>query len=134
MRVAINAQILTEPRGGTVRYIYNLLDALGKLDISNEYHLLSSRALRQRPETPPNLRWEIALVGDFASRRPGLEKLIWEQRAFPKAARRVQADLMHVPYFNSLLRTFGIPAAAVTRKSPHVLGLATVQWNRTPAP
>ena len=109
MRVAFNAQILTEPRGGTVRYIYNLLDALGKIDTSNEYYLLSSRSLSQRPETPPNLRWEIAAVGDFALRRPGLEKLIWEQRAFPRAARRVQADLMHVPYFNSPLRTFGIP-------------------------
>jgi glycosyltransferase involved in cell wall biosynthesis len=109
MRIAFNAQILTEPRGGTVRYIYNLLAALGQIDTRNAYHLLSSRALSQRPETPPNLRWEITRVGDFAVRRPGLEKLIWEQRAFPRAARRAQADLMHVPYFNSPLRTFGIP-------------------------
>jgi glycosyltransferase involved in cell wall biosynthesis len=110
MRIAFNAQILTEPRGGTVRYIYNLLDAIGKLSTNHEYHLLSSRGLSQQPETPPNLRWEIAPMGDFALRHPGLEKLIWEQRAFPRAARRVQADVMHVPYFNSPLRTFGIPA------------------------
>jgi glycosyltransferase involved in cell wall biosynthesis len=110
MKIAFNAQILTEPRGGTVRYIYNLLDALGQIDTSNEYHLLSSRALRQRPEIPPNLRWQIAPVGELASRRAGLEKFIWEQRAFPRAARTLQADLMHVPYFNSPIRTYGIPS------------------------
>jgi glycosyltransferase involved in cell wall biosynthesis len=109
MRIAFNAQILTEPRGGTVRYIYNLLDALGRKDTSNEYHILSSRALSQRPETPPNMRWEIAPVSSISSWRPGLEKLMWEQRGFPRAARKAQVDVMHVPYFASPLRTFGIP-------------------------
>ncbi len=65
MRVAFNAQILTEPRGGTVRYIYNLLAALGQIDTGNEYHVLSSRPLSQRPETPSNYHWEIAPVSEY---------------------------------------------------------------------
>jgi glycosyltransferase involved in cell wall biosynthesis len=111
MKVAFNAQILTEPRGGTVRYVGNLLGALGQIDTANTYHLLSSKPLSQRPETPSNLHWDVAPIGDFASLRPGLEKLIWEQRGFPRAARKARADLMHVPYFGSPVRTFGIPTA-----------------------
>ncbi len=45
MRIAFNAQLLSEPHTGTGRYIYNLLDALGRLDPSSEYHILSTRQL-----------------------------------------------------------------------------------------
>jgi glycosyltransferase involved in cell wall biosynthesis len=109
MRIAFNAQLLVEPRTGTGRYVYNLLSALGRLDLSTEYHILAAQPLPERPETPPTMSWETISVGGFGAKRPGVEKLIWEQRAFPRAARALKADLMHIPYFAPPLRTFGIP-------------------------
>ena len=66
--IAFNAQILTEPRGGTVRYIYNLLDALGKIDTSNEYYLLSSRSLEPATGNSSKSSLGNCRMGDFALR------------------------------------------------------------------
>src|SRR5262245_55420275 len=41
MRIAINGLFLQEPRTGTGRYLYNLLNALGRVDGINEYLVLS---------------------------------------------------------------------------------------------
>jgi hypothetical protein len=51
MCTAFNAQMPSEPRSGVGRHIYVLLDALGRLQVSTEYHILSTHALRQRPAT-----------------------------------------------------------------------------------
>jgi glycosyltransferase involved in cell wall biosynthesis len=110
MRIAFNALLLSEPRTGTGRYVYNLLSALGRLDPTSEYHILSSQQLPDRPETPPSMRWETAPVPKLAAQRPDFEKLVWEQRTFPRAAQSLAADLMHVPYFAPPLRTLGVPS------------------------
>jgi glycosyltransferase involved in cell wall biosynthesis len=110
MRIAFNAQLLSEPRTGTGRYVYNLLSALGQLHSSVEYHILSAHELPERPQTPPTMRWETAPMSRLATQRPELEKLVWEQHTFPRAARQADADLIHVPYFAPPLRTFGIPS------------------------
>jgi glycosyltransferase involved in cell wall biosynthesis len=110
MRVAFNAQLLSEPRSGTGRYIYNLLDALGKVDASTEIHVLSTHTLAQRPATPATLRWEALPLGGLAARSAAMEKVFWEQRGFPSAARSLKVDLMHVPYFAPPVRAYHIPA------------------------
>jgi len=109
MRIAINAELLSEPHSGTGRYIFNLLRALGRLDPSVKYHILSAHELSERPETPPSMLWETVPMSRLAMQRPGLEKLIWEQRTFPRAARDAQTDLMHVPYFAPPFRTYDLP-------------------------
>ncbi|HEY7092437.1 MAG TPA: glycosyltransferase family 1 protein [Ktedonobacterales bacterium] len=110
MRIALNAQLLSDPRSGTGRYIYNLLDALGRLDSSSEYRILSTRQLTERPQVPANMRWEVVPPDGLAARSAAMEKLIWEQRAFPKAAHTLKADIMHIPYFAPPRRTYGIPS------------------------
>jgi glycosyltransferase involved in cell wall biosynthesis len=110
MRIAFNAQLLSEPRTGTGRYIYNLLDALGRLDVSTEYHILSTHALPQRPATPTTMRWKTLPVGGLAGRSAALEKVFWEQCAFPNAARARRVDVMHIPYFAPPVRTYHIPS------------------------
>jgi glycosyltransferase involved in cell wall biosynthesis len=110
MRVAFNAQLLSEPYTGTGRYVYNLLSALGRVDPSIEYDILSAHELPERPETPPSMRWKTAPMPKLATQPAGLEKLYWEQRTFPRAACQASADLLHVPYFAPPLRTFGIPS------------------------
>jgi glycosyltransferase involved in cell wall biosynthesis len=109
MRIALNAQLLSEPRSGTGRYIYNLLDALGRLDTSSEYRILSTRQLPVRPQVPASMRWEVIPPGGLAAQSAPMEKLFWEQRAFPRTAHALKADIMHIPYFAPPRRTYGIP-------------------------
>ncbi len=108
MRVAFNALYLLEPHTGTARYTYNLLSALGRVDGINEYAVLSPSALPEVPETPSSFHWDVAPV---ALQRGGanLRKVAWEQRTFPKAARAVNARLMHIPYFAPPVRPSDIP-------------------------
>lgn len=110
MRIAFNAQLLSEPHSGTGRYILNLLSGLGRVDSSIEYHILSTTALSERPATTPNMNWDTIPMSTLAQQRPGLQKILWEQRTFPRAAQRLQADIIHVPYFAPPFRTGGIPA------------------------
>jgi glycosyltransferase involved in cell wall biosynthesis len=110
MRVAFNAQLLSEPHTGTGRYVYNLLNALGELDPAVEYRVFSAHELPDRPETPVGMRWETPAMPALASRRQDLEKLFWEQRTFPRAARQADSDLLHIPYFAPPLQSFGIPS------------------------
>ncbi|HLY31078.1 MAG TPA: glycosyltransferase family 1 protein [Ktedonobacterales bacterium] len=109
MRVAINAQFMHEPHTGTGRYVYNLLSALGRVDGVNDYRALTAQPLDADliPETPSTFTWEVASAGLARSAR--LQKLDWEQRVFPGAAKRASARLMHVPYFAPPLRTYGVP-------------------------
>jgi glycosyltransferase involved in cell wall biosynthesis len=110
MRIALNAQLLSQPRSGTGRYIYNLLAALGRLDTSSEYRILSTQQLTERPQVPTSMRWEVLPPGGLTARSAAMEKLFWEQRAFPRAAHALQADIMHIPYFAPPRRTYGIPS------------------------
>jgi glycosyltransferase involved in cell wall biosynthesis len=109
MRIAFNAQLLSAPRSGTGRYIYNLLEALGQLDLSSTYHILSSQRLSERPATPANMRWDVIRQSGLATRSAALEKVVWEQRVFTRAARALRADVLHIPYFAPPVRAYTIP-------------------------
>jgi glycosyltransferase involved in cell wall biosynthesis len=109
MRIAVNAQWLSAPHSGSGRYIYNLLDALGQLDSMNEYIVLSPLPLSVRPASSAKFQWKTEPIR-LARLRPGIEKFLWEQRAFPQAARRFDADLIHTPYFGPPLRTHHLPS------------------------
>jgi glycosyltransferase involved in cell wall biosynthesis len=109
MRVAFNGLFLDEPHNGTGRYVYNLLESLGRVDGVTEYSILSPHELEEIPETPSSFRWQTFPVGYLRHAGDNLTKLVWEQRTFPRAARRIDASLMHIPYFAPPLRTLGIP-------------------------
>jgi len=109
MRVAFNAQFLHEAYTGTGRYIYNLLTGLSRVDGLNEYYLLSSRDLAVRPETSNLFTWQTIPVGPLARTGENVEKVIWEQRTFPMAAKRLSAHVAHVPHFAPPMRTYGVP-------------------------
>ena len=87
MRVGINALFLDRPGTGSGQYTRNLLEALAKVDSTNEYLLFSPG-----PAPPiPNTQYPIS----------NRAKLWFEQVSFPRACRRL--DLAHVPYFASPL-------------------------------
>jgi glycosyltransferase involved in cell wall biosynthesis len=109
MRVAFNGLFLQEPRTGTGRYVYNLLESLGRVDGVTEYTVFSPRDIEMAPETPSTFQWVTVPVGYLRHAGDNLAKLVWEQRTFPHAAKRVDAAVMHIPHFASPLRTYGIP-------------------------
>lgn len=108
MRVAFNGLFLDEPNTGTGRYAYNLLQSLGRVDGVNEYHVLSPHAPREVPDTPSTFHWETAPIGRLGISE-NVEKVVWEQRTFPQAAKRADAQVMHIPHFAPPLRAHGIP-------------------------
>jgi glycosyltransferase involved in cell wall biosynthesis len=109
MRVAFNAQFLQDPRVGTGRYVYNLLQSLGRVDGVTEYLLLSPREPREVPETPSTFKWKVVPTGRVSRGSENLEKVWWEQRTFPVAAKRADANIMHIPHFAPPMRTYSIP-------------------------
>ncbi|MEO7003779.1 MAG: glycosyltransferase family 1 protein [Ktedonobacterales bacterium] len=111
MRVAFNASFLQEPHTGTGRYLYNLLAALGRVDGVNEYVVLTPHPLapEARPETPSTFKWETVPVGGPVARSQRIEKVAWEQRTFPHAIKRINAQLAHIPHFAPMWRSHGIP-------------------------
>ncbi len=75
----------------------------------NEYIVLSPLPLSVRPTSSAKFRWKTEPIR-LARLRPGIEKFLWEQRAFPQAARKFDADLIHTPYFGPPLRTYHLPS------------------------
>jgi len=108
MRVAFNGLFLREPNTGTGRYTYNLLQSLGRVDGVNEYQVLSPYAPREVPDTPSTFHWETVPIGRLGISE-NVEKVVWEQRTFPQAAKRIAAQVMHIPHFAPPLRAAGIP-------------------------
>jgi glycosyltransferase involved in cell wall biosynthesis len=89
MRIGINTLFLERPDTGSGQYTRHLLEALAKVDSTNEYLLFSPG-----PSPPiPNIQYPIS----------NLAKLWFEQVTFPLACRREGIDLSHVPYFASPL-------------------------------
>src|SRR5215831_5206319 len=106
MRVAFNALYLLEPRTGTGRYVYNLLQSLGRVDGVTEYLVLSPRDVLEAPETPSSFEWETVPVGKLGRGGENVRKVLWEQRTFPLAAKQAGASVLHVPHFAPPLRTY----------------------------
>jgi len=84
MRIGINALFLNRPETGSGQYTRHLLEALAKVDPTDEYLLFS-------PGPIPNTQYPIS----------NLAKLWFEQVTFPQACHRSDVALAHVPYFAS---------------------------------
>lgn len=91
MRIGINAYFLGRPETGSGQYTRRLLEALARVDSTNEYLLFSPSPVSgvRNPQSP------------IRNLSENLSKLWFEQVSFPRACRRL--DLAHVPYFASPL-------------------------------
>lgn len=96
MRIAVNADYLAEPHTGTGRYLAQLVTALGTVDGVNEYLLLTSRPVAEKPATPSTFTWEEIPV---SAPSEALRKVRWEQATFPDVARKREAKMLFVPHF-----------------------------------
>ncbi len=107
MKIALNAWFIDRPTTGSGQYLTHLLDEYSAR-YSNHTFLLCG----PQPQPPIPLSdcctWS-TLRTPFDRLHGHLAKVWFEQIAFPRAARRWRADLIHVPYWASPLRA-SIPA------------------------
>ncbi len=101
MKVAINAWFEDTPSVGSGQYLKYLLPALLELDKTLDITLVSPKPFKHFTETDRlHLHHAAAPLGNPAS---NLAKVWFEQVAFPRACRKLGADVAHVPYFGSPL-------------------------------
>ncbi len=97
MRIGFNAWFLGQQGSGSGQYAQNLLHALTQLEPRVDCQLFARTGhLASTPWNVQGLPTPFACLGN-------LDKLWFEQVAFPQACRRTRVDLCHVPYFASPL-------------------------------
>lgn len=94
MRVAINALFWNQPATGSGQYVRRLVAHLAPLFPDLEMLLVAPRG--QSIHRPPQ---QAEIVSTAGTARNGLDKLIYEQRAYVGSALDWSAELLHVPYF-----------------------------------
>ena len=101
MRIAINGYFWGQQTTGSGQYVHQLLSAMKEIAPQNEYLLFSPN----RPGTSNTTDVPLArsLSTPFSGWQPNLDKVWFEQLAFPKASRAAGAQVAHVPYWGSSL-------------------------------
>jgi glycosyltransferase involved in cell wall biosynthesis len=107
MRIAISGMFWHQPTVGSGQYLHGLLGELARTAPQHEYVLLLPGYLSdERPRTNDEssssfvLRHSSLVVPTpFDGRSKNFAKLWFEQIGVPRAAARLRADLLHVPYF-----------------------------------
>ncbi len=99
MRIAINGWFIDQIATGSGQYLRQLLLALARLP-----GLELALVLPAHVEPPADLPASVRLLQCRGPRRPGKwSKVYFEQRSFPRAARELDADIAHVPYWGAPL-------------------------------
>jgi len=101
MKVAINAWFYNQINTGSGQYLRYLVPALTRIEPNLELVLVAPDFAAQAV----SLDWpEQVSVEAVPCRASNWGKVRFEQTLFPRAARRLGADVAHVPYWGSALR------------------------------
>ena len=103
MHLAINAMFWSQPTVGSGQYLRMLVHALPTVAPDVRTTLLLPAARPVAEPLPPNVQ-AMPVSTPFDGRNANLAKVWFEQIAVPRAALRLNADLLHVPYFAPPLR------------------------------
>lgn len=102
MRVAINGFFWGQQTTGSGQYVQQLLSAMKQVAPENEYLLFTPQS-----RATGNAAEDLAgrpLQTPFSGWQPDLDKVWFEQAAFPGACQTASAQVAHVPYWGSPLR------------------------------
>ncbi len=100
MKIAVNGWFYNQIHTGSGQYLHYLLPALLRLNPKLEIALIVPAFARRG--APPD--WPSGIQIHPVPLKPGnLGKVYFEQILFPRAARALRADVVHVPYFGSPL-------------------------------
>ncbi len=98
MHIAMNGWFYDQESTGSGQYLRHLLAHLPKVEPELDISLILPPHLRAPADLPQGVR----AVESGRRNRPGkLSKVIFEQRAFPRLARAINADIAHVPYWGT---------------------------------
>jgi glycosyltransferase involved in cell wall biosynthesis len=100
MRIVLNGWFLVHhPYTGSGQYLRSLLDWLPRVAPEHEYHVVV-------PAAAPGIEAQPGYTVHLSpSSATNIGKLQFEQVKFPEAAKRLRADLIHVPYWAPPLRS-----------------------------
>ena len=96
MHVAINGWFWAQESTGSGQYLRHLVANLNKVSPSLDLSLVLPPHIPQPTGIPEGVN---AIRTSNIARRSKAGKVIFEQRAFPRMAGRVNADIAHVPYW-----------------------------------
>ena len=99
MRLAINGWFLEPTHTGSSQYLHGLLAHLPAAAPGLDLHVIAPAALGELPALPDGIQLHYA-----GSRGGNVSKLLFEQLLFPRAAQRLCARAMHIPYWAPPLR------------------------------
>jgi len=103
MRVAINAWFWNSPTTGSGQYTRHLVEHLAMVAPDLEIVLITPEGKIQNPKSQiPNVQFR--LTANCHRLSANLDKIWFEQIAFPHACARLGADVGHVPYWAPPLR------------------------------
>ncbi|MCJ7550688.1 MAG: glycosyltransferase family 4 protein [Anaerolineae bacterium] len=97
MRIVVNGWFWDAPTTGSGQYVRRLVTALAALEPSLELVVLLPYTLPPRAERPAG-HARITLM-PHPTGRTDVHKVWWEQVSVPGLARRMNADLLHIPYW-----------------------------------
>ncbi len=100
MHIAFNGWFWDQPHTGSGQYIRYLLSALQFIAPEIRLSLVIPAHVRTLDHLPPNV--DVLPAPTRFKGHPG--KVWFENRAFPRAAARLSADIAHVPYWGPPLR------------------------------
>ncbi|HET9494371.1 MAG TPA: glycosyltransferase family 1 protein [Chloroflexia bacterium] len=99
MHVAINGHFWGQPHTGSGQYLRHLWSALAGLGPDDTYTLLLPPGAGDEPSQSERMRVKHAMPARFVGgRSANLDKLLFEAWGAARAARRVRAGVLHVPY------------------------------------
>ncbi len=96
MRVAVNGTFQGQGHTGSGQYLGQLIAQLREIDAHQQLLLLTPGWIGDSPSLDDS---SLPLSTPFDDLNKDLAKLWFEQVTFPRACRRCEADLAHVPYF-----------------------------------
>ena len=102
MRIAINAWFLEQPGTGSGQYLRGLLRALPGVAAGHQFLLVAPPGVAGSQASDLDIEYYPL---DSRLWTGKLGKVLFEQVAFPRACRRWGADVAHVPYWGSPLRS-----------------------------
>ena len=105
MHLAVNAYFWNRPDTGSGQYVRQLVPSLAQLAPDLRITLVGPAQLAPPGEPlPESCTWYPAADWTRAFPRP-LAKVFFEQIGFPRACREIEAEVAHVPYWGSPLRS-----------------------------
>jgi glycosyltransferase involved in cell wall biosynthesis len=99
MKIGISGIFLKYPSSGLGQLLIHLVKALDEVDHTNEYLLLGAQSTPWKNVAGTRFSIRSAAVSGYAARKENVEQILWEQLTGPKAARRADVDLFHIPYY-----------------------------------